>query len=77
MKKALFVCAHNAGRSQMADDTDQIITMGCTIDAAYPAAFLPAEDRGLDDPAGQPMATVRRIRYQVRVKVAELLGQES
>ena len=114
MKKVLFVCVHNAGRSQMAeaflnsagddsllatsagaiptervnpvvaeamqevgidisdntpkvltqdmaDNADLIITMGCAIDEACPATFLPAEDWCLDDPAGQPIDTVRRI----------------
>ncbi len=130
MKKVLFVCVHNAGRSQMAEaflnttgddsllatsagtiptervnpvvaeamqevgndvsdnapkiltqemanEADLIITMGCAIDEASPATFLPAEDWGLDDPAGQPIETVRRIRDQIRIKVAELLERES
>ena len=130
MKKVLFVCVHNAGRSQMAeaflntagddsllatsagaiptervnpvvaeameevgidisDNTPKILTqeianeanliinMGCAIDDACPATFLPAEDWGLDDPAGQSIDTVRRIRDQVEVKVAELLERES
>ena len=130
MKKVLFVCVHNAGRSQMAEaflnttgddsllatsagtiptehanpvvaeamqevginisanslkvitqdmsnEADLIITMGCAIDEACPATFLPAEDWGLDDPAGQPIETVRRIRDQIRMKVAELLERES
>ena len=129
MKKVLFVCVHNAGRSQMAEaflnsagadsllatsagtiptervnsvvaeamqevgvdisanspkvitqemanEADLTITMGCAIDEACPATFLPAEDWGLDDPAGQPIETVRRIRDQIKVKVAELLERE-
>ena len=130
MKKVLFVCVHNAGRSQMAEaflnsagnasllakyadtiptervnpvvteamqevgidvsdnapkaiaqemanEADLIITMGCAIDEACPATFLPAEDWGLDDPAGQPIETVRRIRDQIKAKVAVLLERES
>ena len=130
MKKVLFVCVHNAGRSQMAEaflnsagadsllatsagtiptervnsvvaeamqevgidisanspkvitremanEADLIITMDCAIDEACPATFLPAEDWCLDDPAGQPIETVRRIRDQIRMKVAELLERES
>ena len=130
MKKVLFVCVHNAGRSQMAgallntkgddsllatsadtiptervnpvvaeamqevginisanspkvitqemaNEADLIITMDCAIDEACPATFLPAEDWGLDDPAGQPIETVRRIRDQAKMKVAELLEWES
>ena len=130
MKKVLFVCVHNAGRSQMAEaflntagddsllamsagtiptehanpvvaeamqevgidisdntpkiltqemanEADLIITMGCAIDEACPATFLPAEDWGLDDPASQPIETVRRIRDQIRMKITELLERES
>ena len=129
MKRVLFVCVHNAGRSQMAeaflnaagsdrlvgesagtvptehvnpivaeamwevgidisvnapkvitqamaDNADLLFTMGCAIDDACPATFLPAEDWGLDDPAGQPLETVRQIRDQIRIKVAELLERE-
>ena len=129
MKKVLFVCVHNAGRSQMAeaflnaagsgllraesagtlptervnpvvaeamlehgidisasspkvitqemaDGADFIFTMGCAIDEACPATFLPPEDWGLDDPAGQPIETVRQIRDQIRMKVTELLERE-
>ena len=129
MKRVLFVCVHNAGRSQMAeaflkasgsnrlvaesagtlptervnpvvteamlevgidisasspkvitqemaDEADFIFTMGCAIDEACPATFLPAEDWGLDDPAGQPIETVRQIRDQIRMKVTELLERE-
>ena len=62
---------------EMANEADLIITMGCAIDEAGPANFLSAEDWGLEDPAGQPIDTVRRIRDQVKVKVTELLERES
>lgn len=132
MTKVLFVCVHNAGRSQMAeailnrmasgrglpfqaesagtvggksinpiaakameeigismdgqrpklltqsmaDDADLIVTMGCGVDAdACPARILISEDWGLDDPAGQPIETVRRIRDEIREKVGELLDR--
>lgn len=86
MKKALFVCVHNGDRSQMAEsfldasgsrsEADLIITVGTAVDEACPAAFFPAEDWGPDDPAGRSMTTVRRIRDQIRARVAELLEQE-
>lgn len=132
MKTALFVCVHNAGRSQMAealtnhlaaerglevraesagtvagervnpmaaqamaeigipldghrpkqltqemvDRADRVITMGCGVNAEVcPARFLVAEDWGLDDPAGQPIENVRRIRDQIRVRVERLLDE--
>jgi len=123
----LFVCVHNAGRSQMAagylrhvagdrirvrsagsapgdrlnpvavaamreegiditaqqprvladDDVQQadvVITMGCG-DACpyYPGKRY--EDWELDDPAGQPLATVRRIRDDIKARVNELVAQ--
>ena len=131
MPEVLFVCVHNAGRSQMAaglvklrsdgrvhvrsagsDPGDEIdpavveamadlgvdlseefpkpltdevvraadvvITMGCG-DACpiYPGKRY--EDWAVDDPAGQDVATVRRIRDEidrrVQTLVAELLGE--
>jgi len=129
--EVLFVCVHNAGRSQMAaallhhhaadrvavrsagsapaeainpavvevmaelgidvhdeipkkltDDAvhaaDVVITMGCG-DAC---PFFPGKrylDWVLDDPAGQPVETVRRIRddidTRVRALLAELVGE--
>jgi len=121
----LFVCVHNAGRSQMAaaflrelagdtvevrsagtapaaavnpvvvavmheagidisaqvpkllsDDavraSDIVITMGCGDDCPY----LPGRsylDWELEDPAGQDLAAVRRIREDIRLRVEQLL----
>lgn len=130
-KTVLFVCGHNAGRSQMAEAflnqiarergldvrgesagtgpadrispvavaameeigasmdgqhpkvmtqemvnrAGKVITMGCGVDvAACPARFLVTEDWGLDDPAGQPIETVRRIRDKIRARVEDLLS---
>ena len=133
MKTVLFVCVHNAGRSQMAeafvnwlaaerqlsiraesagtvagerinpiaaevmaevgismeghrpkpltqamaDKAERIITMGCGVDASVcPARIYISEDWGLDDPAGQPIETVRRIRDEIRARVEALLDAE-
>ena len=62
---------------EMPDNADLVITMGCAIDEACPTTCLPAEDWGRDDPAGQSIDTVRRIRDQLKAKVAELLERES
>ena len=125
MPEVLFVCVHNAGRSQMAagfthvlsdgkvqvrsagsepadrinpavveamaelgidishefpklltdevvEAADVVITMGCG-DACpiYPGKrYL---DWELEDPAGRPLETVRRIRDDIRARVEELL----
>ena len=123
----LFLCVHNAGRSQMAagfareisggrvtilsggsepaehvnpvavevmaevgidisswvprrfDDTlldqvDVVVTMGC----GDTCPFVPGKtyvDWPLDDPKGQPLEVVRRIREEIRVLVEQLLAQ--
>jgi arsenate reductase len=127
MPEVLFVCVHNAGRSQMAaglvklrsagrihvrsagsdpgekinpavigameeigvdmseefpkpltDEVvraaDVVITMGCG-DACpiYPGKRY--EDWTLDDPAGQDLDTVRRIRDEIDVRVQRLIGE--
>jgi arsenate reductase (thioredoxin) len=122
----LFLCVHNAGRSQMAlgwfehlargraigisggsepadvlnplavaamaevgiglanhtprqwsdadlEAADVVITMGC----GDTCPFVPGtryEDWPLDDPAGQDLDTVRRIRDQIRGRVEQLLA---
>jgi arsenate reductase (thioredoxin) len=125
--EVLFVCVHNAGRSQMAaglvklrsggkihvrsagsapgDEIDPavveamaelgidmseefpkpltdefvraadvVITMGCG-DACpiYPGRRY--EDWELDDPAGEDLATVRRIRDEIDTRVRKLVGE--
>jgi arsenate reductase len=130
--QVMFVCVHNAGRSQMAEaffnalapagmravssgteptervnpvavaamdevgislaghtpklatpemvmESDRIITMGCGVQESCPLylGMKIDEDWGLDDPAGQPMETVRGIRDQIREKVLELIAQLS
>ncbi|HEY8305095.1 MAG TPA: arsenate reductase ArsC [Lapillicoccus sp.] len=123
----LFVCVHNAGRSQMAAGyltalaagrvnvfsagsqpvdqvnpvavdvmaeegidiasevpsvlttdavrtADVVITMGCG-DACPIFPGKRYEDWELDDPAGQPVETVRRIRDDIRARVRTLLRE--
>lgn len=51
----------------MVGKADEIISMGCGVDAeACPTKFLLTEDWGLDDPAGQPIERVREIRDQIK-----------
>lgn len=59
-----------------ADSADRIVTMGCGVDASTcPARILVAEDWGLDDPAGEPIAEVRAIRDQIQRKVERILDE--
>jgi len=130
MKTVLFVCIHNAGRSQMAEaffnrmakrkaralsagtrpgssvhpevvevmkevgidlsgnrpkvltmelvnEADRMITMGCGEDTegVCPAGFIETEDWQLDDPAGQPLPVVRRIRDEIEKRVGKLIEE--
>lgn len=123
----LFVCVHNAGRSQMAAGyarhlaadrievlsagsepaeyvnpaaveamaevgidiagatptrltaeiaarADVVVTMGCG-DACPVVPGTRHEDWQLDDPAGQPIETVRGIRDQIKSRMEILLGE--
>ena len=129
MKKVIFVCVHNSGRSQIAEafanrlggdvltaesagtepgeslnptavhamneigydmtghhpkmmtldmvnSADRIVTMGCGVDAATcPAAFIPTEDWGLEDPKSQPIEKVREIRDEIERRVMLLIAE--
>ncbi|QTV80505.1 arsenate reductase ArsC [Microbacterium sp. NIBRBAC000506063] len=123
----LFVCVHNAGRSQMAagylqalagdrvdvlsagsepkdrinpvavaamreenidiagnapklltvdavKESDVVITMGCG-DACPIFPGKRYEDWDLDDPAGEGIDTVRRIRDDIRARIENLIGE--
>lgn len=60
---------------EMDDRADRMITMGCGADAGAvcPASFLESEDWELEDPAGKPIEEVRKIRDEIRKRVAKLL----
>jgi len=128
VKRVLFVCVHNAGRSQMAEaffnqmakgraqglsagtrPSDEVnplviqvmrevgldishrkpkmltpkilegvcrvITMGCGVENACPALFLPTEDWQIEDPEGKPLERVRHIRDEIRAKVERLVAE--
>ena len=130
LKTVLFICVHNAGRSQMAaaffnrlagkkaevisagtqpadtvnpvvvqamkevgidissarpqmltaelvEKAEKMITMGCGADAGgvCPAGFLETEDWALDDPHGQAIEAVRKIRDEVEKRVEKLLTE--
>jgi protein-tyrosine-phosphatase len=129
MKRILFVCVENAGRSQMAEafanhygteklvassagtkladrinpivvevmkekgldisknkpkllttkmieETDQIITMGCSIEKICPAPLLKnVIDWKLEDPKGKPIEKIREIRDEIEKKILELIAE--
>ena len=57
----------------MMDRADKVITMGCGVEGVCPASFIPTEDWKLEDPAGKPIEIVRRIRYEIKLKVEKLI----
>jgi arsenate reductase (thioredoxin) len=56
----------------MVDRADVVVTMGCGDTCPYVPGTR-YEDWQLDDPAGQDIATVRRIRDDIRTRVGGLL----
>lgn len=52
-----------------------LVTMGCGDRCPY-VPGLRREDWPLEDPKGKPLAQVRLIRGEIRVRVEELLGRE-
>jgi len=62
---------------EMLDSADRVITMGCGLEKACPAASVPTEDWALDDPEGKPVDEVRQIRDAIEYKVKALLEEIS
>ena len=62
--------------AEMAAEADRMITMGCGVDADMcPAGSYFSDDGGLDDPVGQPIEVVRKVRDAVRARVEALLDE--
>ena len=61
--------------SEMTDGADRVITMGCDVEEACPASFVPTEDWELADPEGKPAEDVRRIRDEIKQRVEALLKE--
>lgn len=63
---------------EMANSCHRIVSMGCGVDSqSCPATFLVTEDWGLDDPAGQDIETVRKIRDEIKSRVRALIEELS
>ena len=69
--------AHNTPKvltTEAVQESDAVITMGCG-DAC---PFFPGkryEDWVLEDPAGKDIATVRRVRDEIKARVETLLSE--
>jgi arsenate reductase len=63
--------------TEMIDEADLVITMGCSIEKVCPRPILDRMqkkviDWGLDDPKGKPLPDVRKIRNAIERRVEEL-----
>jgi len=62
--------------TQMVEEADRVITMGCSVEKFCPAPLLKnVIDWKLEDPKGKPVETVRKIRDQIETKVHELIAE--
>ena len=60
---------------ELAKTVDVLVTMGCGDECPYVPGVV-RDDWPLDDPKGQPLEVVRRIRDDIRNRVASLVGRE-
>lgn len=62
---------------EMVEKANRMITMGCGAEAGEicPASFIETEDWALEDPKGKSLEQVRKIRDEVKSRVAELIRQ--
>jgi arsenate reductase len=58
---------------EMLERADRVVNMGCGVEGVCPASFVETEDWQLEDPKGKPIEEVRRIRDEIRARVASLL----
>jgi len=61
--------------TKMAQEADQIITMGCSVEKFCPAPLLKnVIDWGLEDPKGKSIETVQKIRDDIETKILKLIA---
>ncbi|MDD4924385.1 MAG: arsenate reductase ArsC [Dehalococcoidales bacterium] len=62
---------------QMVRQANKMITMGCGADTegVCPARFIKTEDWALEDPKGKSIDDVRRIRDEIKRRVADLISE--
>jgi len=62
--------------TNMAEEADLIITMGCSVEKFCPAPLLKnVIDWGLEDPKGKPIEEVRKIRDEIETKILKLIAE--
>jgi arsenate reductase len=68
--------------SQMIEDADYVVTMGCKVEDVCPRPLIVKMEKKLidwhiDDPKGKPIEDVRKIRSEIETRVIELLKKPS
>ncbi len=58
---------------EILESADRVITMGCSVAEVCPAGFFTGEDWKLEDPEGQPIEKVRKIRDEIKNRVEVLI----
>lgn len=61
--------------TDMLQQADLVITMGCEAKNACPASFTKTQDWDLEDPKGKSLEETRPIRDQIKVRVERLLSE--
>lgn len=62
--------------TEMAQEADKIITMGCSVEKFCPAPLLKnVVDWSLDDPKDEPIEKVRQIRDEIEKRVLKLISE--
>jgi len=62
--------------TQMVQEADTIIVMGCSVQGFCPAPLLnKVVDWKIEDPKGKPLQKVREIRDEIEKKVKELIEE--
>ena len=75
MKEAGIDISRNKPKAltmEILEQSDRVITMGCGAEAACPASFVETEDWALEDPEGQTLEQVRKIRDDIKDRVLRL-----
>jgi protein-tyrosine-phosphatase len=71
--------SHNGPKllnTQMIQDADMVIVMGCSVGASCPAPLLSkVVDWGLEDPKGEPIEKIREIRDEIGRRVRKLVDE--
>jgi len=60
---------------EMIDQASLAVTMGCSAEAACPASWVETRDWRLEDPEGQPIDKVKKIRDEIKARVIDLLKE--